>query len=261
MTTVTKAMKLLEYFGDSTPEIGLSNLARMSGIDKATVLRMLKDLAESGLVEQDSQSRNWRLGAGILRLARLREASFPVTRVLTPILESLSEATGETAHASLLSGRDLGTVGAVEPTRSNRVYIEAGLILPLHATASGLAFTAFARPEQRQRVLARVLDGFTASTPIQAETLAAQLASTAERGYSLADQTFEAEVFGIAAPLFDARGFATGALAVASPSSRVTPEHIAMITAALIPAAKEATRGLGGQIPANYRPSLSPPSK
>lgn len=252
MTTVAKALRLLDYFDEQTPELGLSALARSSGIDKATVLRMLGAMADSGLVEQDPQSKSWRLGTGILRLARLREASFPVTRVLTPILEHLAEATGETAHASLLSGRNLGTVGAVEPARSNRVHMEPGLMLPLHATASGLAFTAFARPEIREDVLARPLDGFTETTPRSADRLQALIDRARTRGFAHGDQTFEAEVVGLATPLFDASGYAIGALALASPASRVDNAHISSLTKALIPAAREATLGLGGRIPTDF---------
>ncbi|WP_323020461.1 IclR family transcriptional regulator [Pararhodobacter sp.] len=253
MRTVEKALKLLDFFTDKVTEIGLSDLARLSGIDKATVLRMLQDMAESGFVEQNPENKRWRLGAGILRLARLREAAQPVTRVLTPILERLAGETGETAHASLLSGRDLANIGVVEPTRANRVYIEPGLALPLHATASGLAFTAFARPEQRDRVLGRKLPAITGTTPVTRDGLAEMLTRTERRGFAVADQTFEAEVYGLAVPLFGPDGFACGALAVATPASRVSEPHERGILAALAPAAAEATLGLGGRVPAHHR--------
>ncbi len=253
MRTVEKALKLLDHFDDTRPEIGLSDLARLAAIDKATVLRMLGDMAAAGLVEQDPQSRLWRLGVGLLRLARLREARFPVTRVLTPILEKLAEDTGETSHAALFSGHDLSNVGVVESSRSTRVHIEPGLRLPLHATASGVAFTAFARADLVTQALKRPLVGITATTPTTRAAFAALVDAAQARGYATADQTFEAEVYGIAMPLFGPDGFAIGALDVASPASRVTPAHEAAIVAALGPAAQTATQGLGGRIPPHYR--------
>ncbi len=256
MRTVEKALKLLDFFSDKVVEAGLSDLARLSGIDKATVLRMLNDMAECGLVEQNPDTKRWRLGAGVLRLARLREAAQPVTRVMTPILERLADETGETAHVSLVSGRDLANVGVVESTRANRVHIEPGLTLPLHATASGVAFAAFARPEQTERALSRKLTAITGTTPVTRDDLAARIALTRGRGYSVADQTFESEVHGLAMPIFGPDGFACGALAVAVPSSRVTPAYERSILAALAPAAREATLGLGGRLPADFPPNL-----
>jgi IclR family acetate operon transcriptional repressor len=253
MRTVEKALRLLDYFDDQRPELGLSDLARLAEIDKATVLRMLSDMAATGLVEQDPGTRLWRLGAGILRLARLRESAFPVTRVLTPILEGLAAQTGETAHASLLSGHDLGTVGVAESQRTNRVHIDPGLVLPLHATASGLAFTAFAHPALREQVLTRALGSMTKSTPTSRDALSALIDQTRARGYAIADQTFESEVYGIAMPLFGPDGFAIGALAIASPSSRISPDIEAHIVAALTPAVHKATVELGGRIPPHHR--------
>ncbi|MEC7141747.1 MAG: helix-turn-helix domain-containing protein, partial [Pseudomonadota bacterium] len=62
MTTVDKALSLLEYFSDLRPEIGLSEFARLSGFDKSAALRMLGALVRAGFVEQDAQSRKYRLG-------------------------------------------------------------------------------------------------------------------------------------------------------------------------------------------------------
>lgn len=252
MRTVEKALRLLDLFDDQHPDLGLSEMARLSGMDKATVLRMLTDMAATGLVEQDMQTRHWRLGAGVLRLARLREAAFPVSRVLTPILEQLAQDTGETAHASLKAGRDLGTVGVAESTRPTRVSLEPGLVLPLHATASGIAFTAFAHPDLREQVLARPLSGVTRATPTSRAALSDLIALARSRGYAVADQTFESEVYGIAMPLFGPDGFAVGALAVATPSSRISETHVSAILAALAPAARQASLGMGGRIPPHH---------
>lgn len=253
MRTVEKALRLLDLFTETRPALGLSEAARLAGIDKATVLRMLHDLAAAGLVEQDAGSRDWRLGAGLLRLARLREAAFPVTSVLNPILARLADETGETAHASLRAGRDLGTVGVVESTRSNRVYVEPGLILPLHATASGIAYAAFARPEVLKGLMARDLAAHTAATPVTPDALRAAVEAARARGWAMADQTLESEVCGIALPLFGPDGWAVGALAVATPAARMTPETRARILAALAPAARAATEGLGGRVPDTHR--------
>lgn len=253
MRTVEKALRLLDLFDETRPSIGLSALARLAGLDKATVLRMLSDLATAGLVEQDPVSREWRLGAGLLRLARRREAAFPVTGVLAPILARLAEATGETAHASLRDGRDLGTVGVAESARTTRVHLDPGLVLPLHATASGLAYTAFARPEVLADLLARDLSGMTEATPTDPARLRALVEQARARGFASADQTMERDVIGLALPVFGADGFAIGALAVASPASRMTDAHRNLILTALTSAAQEATQALGGRVPSDFR--------
>ena len=57
MGTTSKALSLLRLFSGSQPEIGLTELSRQSGMNKATVYRLMSDLAEYGFVEQVGADR------------------------------------------------------------------------------------------------------------------------------------------------------------------------------------------------------------
>lgn len=107
MQTVDKALSLLNLFSERRAAIGLSELSRLSGFNKATVRRFLIALEKHGFVEQDATSRAYRLGPALLRLARVREAVSPVTSIVQPILEGLVAELGETAHFSLYAGGSL----------------------------------------------------------------------------------------------------------------------------------------------------------
>ncbi|MCC2110851.1 MAG: IclR family transcriptional regulator [Hyphomicrobiales bacterium] len=247
MKTADKALNILDYFSESSPEHGLSDLARLSGLDKATTHRMLQTLARHGFVEQHNVSRKYRLGAGLLRLAHIREATAPVTSVVQPILEILAADTGETAHASLIAGDQLATIGIVESAKSTRVNIEQGLKLPLHATASGIAFLAFSPDEFVDKALGRRLASFTDRTETDIAKIRDQIARARKTGIGMVDQGFELEVVGIAAPTFDLAGNAVGAVAVATPSSRMSDAVQRTISEAVLRAAIDTTRGLGAQ--------------
>lgn len=256
MQTVEKALYLLDFFDDKHPELGLSGLARLAGMDKATTHRMLTALARAGMVEQQPATRLYRLGATILRLARIREATFPVTALLQPILEALAAETGETAHASLQAGPSLANVGVVESPRSSRVFVEPGLKLPLHATASGNAFLAFSDPAFVEHVLAQPLAAITPDTITDPAALRERLAIARRDGFAHVDQGFEAEVYGIAAPLFGPDGNPVGAIAVATPTHRMTGELSGKIARAVMAAAVTASRAMGGEPPQDYQMRL-----
>ena len=81
MGTTSKALSLLRLFSSSQPEIGLTELSRQSGMNKATVYRLMSDLAEHGFVEQVGADRMYRIGPGIMRLAVLREATVPLRSI------------------------------------------------------------------------------------------------------------------------------------------------------------------------------------
>lgn len=248
MRTVDKALNLLDYFTIDQPEHGLSELSRTAGIDKATTLRMLTSLARHGFVEQHPESKKYRLGKTVLKLARIREASFPITSIIQPVLDRLAQETGETAHASLASGPTLLTVGVAEPQRTTRVHVDASEALPYHATASGVATLAFASPEMADKVLkARDFSVHTPDTITSAEALGTHVAEARERGFATAVGSYEADVVGTAAPIFDWSGHANGAIAVAAIAARMTPESQTMIARAVIEAAIEVTRAMGAE--------------
>ena len=256
-STVVKALSLLEYFSEIEPEIGLSDLARRSGIDKSAVHRMLGAMAETGLVEQQSDTKLYRLGAGVLRLARVRETAFPISSVVQTVLDNLTETTGETSHASLISGRSLGNVGTCESKRGNRVSLIAGEVLPFHSTASGLSVLAFGDEKLMRDTLSRQRESKTRYTLIDAEALKAKVDDIRSNGFSESDQTNEEDVHGLAAPVFDRTGLACGAVSVSTPSHRVTDASRQLSIRAVLRAARKITAGLGGRIPKHYENLVS----
>lgn len=221
MSTVGKAISLLELFTLAEPEIGLSDLARKAGLDKATARRLLMSLAGHRLIEQEPASRRYRLGAGLSRLARIRDAHFPFVRVAAPIVRELSVETGETAHLSEFSAGALLTVHVELSAKANRVNVDVGQVLPLHGTASGIAFLAASRLEAIGAYLEKPLPAFTQHTMTQPDDLVKAIALTVSRGYSRGAQGYEEGVHSIGAAILGADGNPIGALAVASPISRV----------------------------------------
>lgn len=249
MLTIDKAIRLLDFFDESRPEIGLSEMSRISGLDKATTHRVMASLARHGLLEQHPRTRAYRLGVGLLRLARIREATFPVEAVIQPLLVSLTARTDETSHLSLLTGSALSTVGVAESPRLNRVFIEPGLRLPLHATASGLAFLAASSDEAVERLLPTDLAIRPSPATPTIDQIHYQIKLTRERGFATADQTFEAEVYGIAVALWGPDAKPSGAVAVATPISRMNKTRRESIACALHDAANKLTQALGGRAP------------
>jgi DNA-binding IclR family transcriptional regulator len=248
MGTITKALDLLTHFSPGRGEIGLTEFVRLTGRDKATVHRHLTELEQNGFLEQHPATRAYRLGPALLRLAAVREAAFPMRALLRPIVTELSEAVGELAHASLLQGDVLSPLFHADPQlHGTQVHFDPSEILPLHATSSGLAVLAFGDPELRQRVLSRPLPPFTARTVTDAETLRAMIERTRATGLSRLEGSFDREVTSQGAPLFGEGGRVVGALSVAVPALRATPERMDDIARHLHAVARDASLSLGAR--------------
>jgi DNA-binding IclR family transcriptional regulator len=248
MSSAAKALGLLPHFSIARPEIGLSQLCRIAGRDKATTYRHLQALETAGFIEQNPQTRQYRLGPALMQLAQVREATVPRKAGAKPALAALANATGETAHVTVLSGLTLyGLCECESPLHGIRAVIDLNTF-PLHATASGLCALAFGPDALFDTALAS-LEPFTAATLSDPYELAALVKSIRATGFAHAARSYEDEIQGLSAPIFDHSGHLAGTVAVASVASRFTPELAQTIKSELAIAARAITRNWGGTLP------------
>ena len=248
MSSAAKALALLSHFSTTHPEIGLSQLCRIARRDKATTYRHLQALEGAGFVEQNPLTKHYRLGPALMQLAQLREATVPRKASARRAIENLAFATGETAHVTVLSGTTLYALDDCEsPKHGTRAIIDISEF-PLHATASGKAALAFGTEALIDIAIAN-LQKYTESTPATRKALIDAMAITRQTGFGHANQSYESEIYGIAAPLFDHSGMFAGAVSVASVASRLTVDLEQTIQSELIIAAREITHKWGGVVP------------
>lgn len=245
--TVRNAFALLGLFSINSPELGLSEIKRAACLDKATAHRLLTVLRETGMLEQNPSSRLYRLGPEILHLARIREATFPFATVAQPVLEELAGLTGETAHCSLYTKDVLAVISSVESKKANRVSMRGSEILPLHATAAGIAFLAFAPEDVIRAAMKLQFTAFTSKTCKSANALQKLTANARKNGFAIVNKAFEEDVYGVAAPIFGSSQFAVGAIAVATPCHRLTKELEQLVTKSVTDSAHELSRRLRGE--------------
>lgn len=250
MGTVDKALSLMRFFSPQLPELGLSELARKSGFDKATTLRCLNALERNGFVEQDLLSRKYRVGLSPFHLAQIREQSFPIESIIAEHLDALVARVGETAHGTLMAGRDPVTVAISNPDRALFVNVTPSSALPWHATASGIAIAAHLPDDMQTELLDRLdFSLFTQNTPSNKADIRKAWNTCRKNGLARALSTFEDDVIGTAAPIFGQTGHAVGSVAIASVALRMTAELETQIAKELRNIAQVITHKIGGVLP------------
>ena len=226
MGTIGKALTLLDILSGMDREAGLTEIARACAYDKATTRRFLIELERQGFVEQQADTRRYRLGATLLRLARIREARYPFLQTATQFVRELAELTGETVHLSEFSNGRLSTIHVEESSKAHRVIVKIGMILPFHATASGLAYLAACPREMIETELSKPLAAYTGYTSVDADELRQRIEETQTRGYSVNRQGMEAGVISASAAIVPPDGRPVGSLTVAAPVVRADDDRI-----------------------------------
>ena len=233
MTTVDKAMTLLRQFSLERLEIGLNELARLTGEDKAVVRRILVSLMKSGFIEQNPENQRYFLGSGFLALARLREATVPMVRATQIVSAWLSRKTNETVHVSIAGQTGMSTVAYNLPPRGNVINLRPADRYPFHSSSSGLAYLSFCTPETRERLLALPRERLTRFTVTDADALRTLCAETRARGHAFTRNTVEEGVASVAMPFFVGGSDPSGTIAIAVPDLNLTPDHRAFLVESL----------------------------
>ena len=249
---VTRAAGILELLRSSDGGATLQQIASRSGLAKASALRMIRSLQDSGLVERVVDSDRYRLGVRTLALgqAYLEQVDFRSEAI--PVLERLRQMFGETVHLGVLDD-DLRVVylDKLETTHPVGIMMSrVGRTAPSFCTGLGKALLAFrpgdpvAELEQRD-----ALRAYTPNTIHRPEALRAELNRIRKLGFSLDLEEHEPGVRCVASPIRGPRQV-IAAFSIAGPAHRLPERRLRgeLATAALA-AAEEISYRLGA-IPA-----------
>lgn len=244
-TAVGSALAILRCFTSDRPLLGVTEVATMVGLHKSSVSRMLGTLEAEELVEQDPQTKRYRLGLGMLSIAAPLLADFDVRRVSLPILQELVDSTSESAALVIWNGREAVVVEQVATPHAIKHTVQLGTTYATADSASVRVFLA-ALPRARASALLRSGDVTVGDAARGWDDVLARLDAETSAGVSVNDgESFPDEV-GIASPVRDHRGEVVAAVLISAPRYRIDAAALARLTTACRAAAARVTVRLGG---------------
>ncbi len=240
---IERAIRILMAFDSQHPERGVTEIARITKLQKATVHRILITLMENGFVERTPDGERFRLGRRLIELGLSALGQMNLRQMALPYMRQLVTQFRETCDLGLLDGDRVLSVEVMHSGRSLSIASVVGGHLPLHSTANGKAMLAFQSPDFVERILQRPLDAYTPNTITSPERLRAELERIRQNGYAVDNEEMEIGIRAVAAPILTADGYAEAALGIVGPVSRITAETIPEIAAALM----EVTQTISGR--------------
>jgi IclR family acetate operon transcriptional repressor len=252
--SIDRAVMILRCFDGRRPEMGISELARLTGLSTSTVHRLMTSLVENELVRQTAH-RRYGLGPLVVQLGRGGGLPTALLDVALVVAKTLRDEVDETVgiHELLPNGRR-AVIGQVESRQElRRTYTEFGVPLPLPHGAPGKAMLAHLPAERREWWLARPIDPATPSTIADPDALRQQLGDIRKRGWAYSDAERTTGIRAVAAPVFDHTGAVVGALGLSVPTIRMSPQRVEELGGRINDAAGEVSKGLGAPGPVGGR--------
>jgi DNA-binding IclR family transcriptional regulator len=248
VSAVSRTMKILEILS-RVEFLGISEIARQSGIHKSTVFRFLNTLVSLGYVYRDSGSDCYGLSLKMNTLSGIRSGSQNILCYASASLEYLARETKETIHLAALENGSLVYLRKIESPRSLRVVSMASSVgdsVPLYCTGLGKAILAWSSPgEQKKYINHQVFTCFTDTTITSGQALLKELVRIKKRGYAIDRQEHEVGVVCVAVPVFSSGQELVGAISIAGPSVRMDEKILPGYAKLVISVSQEISKKLG----------------
>lgn len=224
--SVVKALDLLDCLAQNRCPMALGELARATGMPKATVHGLLASLCLGGAVEQSGVDGKYRLGVRLFEYGCAVSASWDVVGCSREQMNHIALQTGSSVILSGLQGREAMVLEMVEATGAFRVVSEKGSRVPLHCTSQGKLLLAYLPAGERRRALAEL--DFTAYTPHtidSRERLEAELELVRQQGYAVENGEYRVGLRSVSAPVFSVEGQVRWAIGIVGMFRRVRSEE------------------------------------
>ena len=207
VTALSRGLTVLRLVNEEN-EATVGTLHARSGLDKATIVRMLETLEHEGYVTRCGTGHLWRPTGLALTLSSGYSAVREVGRIVGPVLAESRETLKWPASFGIFDRDAMLIADTTQDWRGMMVSRHPSHRPPMLTTSLGRAYMAHMDADDRKVLLARLglnSSGWNriAATPEKAE---AMLAEVRHNGYALADceymaATFSGDIWAMSVPV------------------------------------------------------------
>ncbi len=204
------AVQIIQAMSEQTTAVGISEISRLTGINKNMISRVLQTLEATGWVSRDIRAA-YTLTLLPFCITSKATHRYSVASIGIPVLQEFWQECGESTYLAILRNDEALYLAHFDSVSNVRVAGAVGGSYPLYCTGPGKALLAFADEAYIEQYLnEKELTAYTPNTITDKEALRAELAAIRERGYALDNEEFGCGIVCMAAPVFDQTKTAVG---------------------------------------------------
>ncbi|WP_433241728.1 IclR family transcriptional regulator domain-containing protein [Streptosporangium sp. CA-135522] len=223
--SLERGLKIIKAFDETRPQMTSTEVAKITGLDRASTRRFLLTLVDLGYMVTDG--RLYALRPRILELGYAYLSSLSLPDVALPHMEELVSEIHESCSLGVLDGEEVVFVARVPTKRLMTVPIMVGSRFPAYPTSMGRVLLAGRPDEWLEKYLTSAgFTAFTKRTVTDPAKLRSLVARTRTQGWAIVDQEFDDGTRSVAMPVRDSAGRVIAALNVSMLSGRGTAQSM-----------------------------------
>ena len=247
--SIEVGFRLLNVLAATNRPMMLRDIAKGAGMPAAKAHRYMVSFLRIGIVEQDSGSGRYDLGAYAIELGLSGLGRLDPVRLSGPILEALCEEINETVALAVWGNRGATIVRIVDSGSPVTITLRSGTVLSLYKSATGRAFAAFYRSTFLKTLLEEELRGAAEENKTAVTSLRRQLEKTLteirNHGISRATGSLTPGINGFSAPVYDHTGSMVASITALGTMGEFNAEWDSPVAKAMLQAAQALSHRLG----------------
>lgn len=244
-SVIGNTIQVLRCFTVENSLLGVTEIANQVGLNKSTVSRMLATLEQERIVEQDEETRKFRLGLGLIAIAGPLIATLDVRKISYPLLQELSSRTGETVCLTIWDHQSAVVIEQIPSVHHVKHTVELGTRYVAGLNATVKVFLAFSA----KKLSSELLNSHALQLPddMSVETYQQQLTESQEQGFAVNYGAIHSDEVGVAVPVFNHLGEVAAAVLIAAPTFRVNEQRLHDLVDACKESARLISQRMGAQ--------------
>jgi IclR family transcriptional regulator, KDG regulon repressor len=228
MKSLNKVLDILEVFITSeSSEIRLSELAKITGLHKATVNRMVSVLVQRGYLAQQESRGKYALGGKFLTFSAAIKQKMKISNIARPHLNSLNKKVKESASLFRYDGERVVFLEEVYSTYPLRIIPGPERSVPHYCTAIGKILLADKTENELVKYLAGIdIQSYTPNTITDLNKLKKHINKIKKEGIAYDFEEWHPGVMSVAAGILDDEERLIGCVAILGPSVRLTKKRL-----------------------------------
>ena len=199
---VSRGVAILRLLGRSSEPMGMKAISDELDLVPSTALHILRVLVEEELVKVEPGTKRYRLGSGMLSLARSVIESNNFASLSQPVLDRVAKKWGVSGMGVELTGGNHMVVVALSRSQAPfRLHVDVGSRFPILLSATGRLVAAFGGDTWTQ--LEKKFKAVRWDKPVSMVTWRKEVENARRMGYSVDRNTYINGVTLVAVPLLD----------------------------------------------------------
>ncbi|WP_313341393.1 IclR family transcriptional regulator [Sedimentibacter sp.] len=215
ISSLKKAFLILEQLSEAPYEYTPTLLAQKTGINRTTIHRILRELADFDVVIKNELTKTYRIGPNIYRMGSVYLHNLNFRSKLEEILNIISQESKESVGLAIRDEGKIISLYEMEIFQPLKMNYKPGLFYPMNRGCYGKCLMAYYDEDKVKELLySQKFEKISTNTLTDPEEILAEYKKIREQGFVVSDEEAFDYAMGVGIPIFDSKGNVSTCVAI-----------------------------------------------